>query len=78
MSKKNEVGILKRAVITVKDFMNLMKNTEEGNELDLAIIEENLQKIEPECNKAHLLGQKLLLSRLTFVKKVLEKEKKIL
>ena len=54
--KKNEVGFVKRTVITVKDFMNLMKHKEEGNELDLTIIEENLQKIEPECSKAHLLG----------------------
>lgn len=76
--KKNEVGFVKRAVISVKEFMDLMKHKEEGNELDLDVIEENLQKIEPECNKAHLLGQKLLLSRLAFVKKVLEKEKKIL
>ena len=76
--KKNEVGFVKRAVISVKEFMDLMKHKEEGNELDLDVIEENLQKIEPECNKAHLLGQKLLLSRLAFVKKILEKEKKIL
>lgn len=76
--KKNEVGFVKKGIIAVKDFMNMMKHGGDDNILDLSIINENLAKIEPELNKATLLEQKILKTRLMFIKKVLEREKKIL
>ena len=45
--KKNEVGFVKKGIIAVKDFMNMMKHGGDDNILDLNIINQNLDKIQP-------------------------------